>query len=500
MRTHPLVLPLGVVLVVVLAGCAAPTATGGGPATPGPIAEGGPADGVDIDGPPAPQSDRLGWEGGYWYNDSLSVDTGDGVNATERRAIVNRAMARVERIRGLEFRETVSVRVVSKEGYRGTAGGENHSADFRRFDNAKFEALFLIGEDEDSLASQESTIAQAVRGYYDSANGSIVIVAETSDGGDATTALPDETTLAHELVHALQDQHYDLSSYERRTREEYNANNGLIEGDASRVDQEYRSRCGEDDGDWDCYLPESDGDGGSEDPEDFNLGVYILEFFPYSDGPGFVAYHEERGGRERVDDLYADPPASTEQVIYPEKYGEDEPVSVDLEDRTRDGWERVRLPDRDRPDHAVLGQSALASSFGYTAFDEYNNASVISAEQFLNLTPLGTVDSSDPFIYSVGYVRGWEGDRMHVYSRGDETASVWKTVWESEVEAKRFARGYRRLLGHWGGTHVKDDVWRIESGPFADAFSVRVEGDTVVLVSAPTTEDLGSVRPSEGDP
>ncbi|MFC7135716.1 hypothetical protein ACFQRB_02125 [Halobaculum litoreum] len=99
-------------LLLVLAGCSAPTA--------------GPAAADDWQYPDDPPSDRLGWEAGYWYNESIDVNQSDGLDAAEREAFVARTMARVERVRGLEFRESVPVEVISRAEYRERAvfGGE----------------------------------------------------------------------------------------------------------------------------------------------------------------------------------------------------------------------------------------------------------------------------------------------------------------------------------------------------------------------------------------
>jgi hypothetical protein len=41
---------------------------------------------------------------------------------------------------------------------------------------------------------------------------------------------------------------------------------------------------------------------------------------------------------------------------------------------------------------------------------------------------------------------------------------------------------------------VTDDVVVVRDGPFADAFRVTRDGDTVTVVNAPTVADLGGVH------
>jgi hypothetical protein len=438
-----------------------------------------------------PPTDRLGWEDGYWYNETLSVNGTDGLNESELSAVVGRAMARVEHVRQLEFEKTVPVTVINRSTYREqyADGGANYTASFRTFDNVKFETLFLIGERQDSLAVQNTNRGSNVLGFYSPANDTIVVVSESDQ-----PVLNDELTLGHELVHALQDQQFDISRYERPTREVYNAYNGLIEGDAREVELRYQERCG---AEWDCLSVPSEGSGGGGD---LHFGVYILNYFPYADGPGFVGYHENRGGWEAVNELYDAPPASAEQVIHPEKYGEDAPTNVSLTDSNTGDWERVRpeppRPSQTRPAYASFGQSGIVSMFAYTLYDSANRSRVVEPNEFLNLEG-GQINSSDPLNYAIDYADGWDGDRLHIYDtpgEDNETAYVWRSVWDSPAEAEEFAAGYRNLLSHWGGERVgSPNHWEVTRGPFQDAFYIEVEGDTVTIVNAPSEADLGDV-------
>lgn len=488
-----------VALLVVLAGCsvgypgqAEPEATE--PSMESPTASGSSSEGGDA--PPDPETDVLGWEQGYWANETLQLTTEDGLNESERDAVVSRAMARVEAVRDLEFERQVPVEIVSRSEYQNSsfAASGDASGAFQRFDNAKFEAMFLVGEDQNSLAVQNTNRGASVLGFYSPVNGSIVIVS-----GSDPPDLPGEQTLAHELTHALQDQHFNLSSYRAPTRMAHNGQNGLIEGEANVVQSDYEQRCGQN---WQCLAAPSEGGGGGSG--EFHVGIYVLEFFPYSDGPGFVKHYRKQGGWERVNELYADAPASDEQIIYPEKYQSDPPADVGLSDSASNGWERVRPQPRSenslRPDYASLGQSGLTAMFAYTLYDDVNRDAVIDPQRFLNLEN-GNVNSSDPFNYDLNYTSGWDGDRLHVYQKGGESAYVWKLVWDSPAEAREFATGYERLLRHYGATQVDGPArtYRIDDGPFEDSFRLRVDGNTVTIVNAPTADALDDVRAAPGD-
>ncbi|QKY20090.1 PGF-CTERM sorting domain-containing protein [Halolamina sp. CBA1230] len=442
--------------------------------------------------PPDPESDRIGWENGYWYNESIAVDQSDGLNESELDATVARAMARVEVIRGLEFDMEVPVEIVSRSEFAGSSNS-SYNETFRTFDNAKFEALFLIGEDEDSLAVQQSNRGATVGGYYSPATDSIVLVTDNE-----SSLQVDELTLGHELVHAVQDQEFDLGNFSSQTRDGANANSGLIEGDANYVQYQYRQRCAEG-GSWagSCLRPEASGGGGGGGPA--NIGVYFVNYQPYSDGPAFIAAQKREGGWDAVNDLYDAPPRSAEQVIHPDLYGEDPPTEVELADEHGEDWERVRPASR--LDYAEVGQAGVASMFvypwyagrspqGYQAVPNFQNT-------WFNYTDSGQLSQFDPLNYGFDAAAGWDGDRMHVY-RNDagEGGYVWRLVWDSDAEATEFRGAYEELLAYWGAEQVSEDTYRIDEGSFADAFHVTVEGDTVTIVNAPSVGGLTEVRGS----
>jgi hypothetical protein len=448
---------------------------------------------ADDDAPPDPESDQLGWENGYWHNESIDVNQNDGLSQEELNTTVSRAMARVELVRGLEFEENVPVELVSRAEFRNNSSAGSSNESFRQFDDTKFEALLLVGEDEDSLSVQQENRGSSVLGYYSPRENAIVIVTE-----NATSPEIDEFTLAHELVHALQDQHFNLSSITSQTRDGANANAGIVEGDASFVEQRYTDRCNGD-GSWNgsCVRPAADGSGGGGGGGPANLGVYFLKFQPYSDGPKFVSTIYRQGGWDAVDAIYNDTPESAEQVIHPEKYEQEPPTEVELSDEHSGEWERIRPPSR--LDYAEVGQAGVASMFVYPLYHEGNGGRIVQPRSWLNYTDDGSISEFDPLNYGFGYAAGWNGDRMHFYRNGDgETAYVWRLVWDSPEEATEFREGYHDLLIYWGAERVGENGYRIPeaNSKFADAFYVSVEDDTVTIVNAPTVDELSEVRSS----
>ncbi|WP_224448426.1 Hvo_1808 family surface protein [Haloprofundus salilacus] len=443
--------------------------------------------------PPDPDSDKLGWEGGYWYNETLSVDQSDGLNESELNAVVNRSMARVEYIRGLEFEGSVPVEVISRAEFRNQSSG--NSADYppqrRAFDNAKFEALFMINESTDSIAVQNTNTGSSVGGYYSPADEKIVIVSENT-----TSPKLNEVTLSQELFHALQDQKFDLTSYNQSTREKHNAVDGIVEGDGNYVDWLYEQRC---DAEWDCLEDSARGGGGGL----ANYGPYLIQYQPYSDGPAFVRQLRERGGWEAVNAAYENPPASTEQVIHPNRYPDDKPVEPKVTDRTSGTWQR--LEPEGRPNYGELGEAGVNAMLVYPIYETRGQTQIIPARHWYNLNESGEVEQFDPFNYDHPYTDGFRGDRFVAYQNdAGETGYVWKLVWDNSSQATEFLDGYERVLQFRSAEKVQDasgpgTVYRIDEGDngFADAFRVVQQGDTVYIVNAPTVDELSNVRSSQ---
>jgi hypothetical protein len=452
--------------------------------------------------PPDPEEDRLGWEDGYWYNESVSVDRSDGLNETELDAVVSRAMARVEEVRKLEFEERVPVTVIAREEFASNQTGEEVPTRVRLHQNAKWEAMFMINESTNAIETQQSNTAASVGGYYSPGAEEIVIVSE-----NATAPKMDEITLAQELFHALQAQKFDAYSqpwYPGRTEEEHNAADAVIEGDGNYVDYLYEQRC---DAGWDCLLPQRNGNGG--DVEEINIGLLQVTLQPYSDGPALVQSLHETEGWDAVNELYQNPPASTEQVIHPEKYGEDEPNYPTIEDASSGGWEVLEMGDG-RINHASFGEGGLAVMMWYPSYVESSRNSpgnvIVPYADHLNPDDTGReLQDIDPYNYDFPVTDGWDGDRLVPYVNGSsaetgETGYVWEINWDSEDDAAEFVEGYTDLLEYHGAEAVDGNTYHIPEGNgFADAFYVRQDGDTVTIVNAPSVDDLGDVHAPAGE-
>lgn len=435
-----------------------------------------------------PDEDVLGWERGVWYDEQIDVDDSDGLNESELNSTVARAMARIEAVRCLEFEEGVPVDIWSRERYA-EEGGQEFNDSFVKFHNARSEALMVVGEDRNSVAVQQANLEGAVGGFYTPVDGGKIVI--VSDGSNVTV---NEPVLAHELTHALQSQHFGEVVAPRGTLEEQGAHEALVEGDASLVEHQYATACGESStvGMWDCVS--SDG-GGSGEVE--NTGLYLLPAFPYIAGEDYVSHLYGSGGWSEVNAVYEDRPSSTATIVHPESGATYATGDVELADNTSSEWKRVRPPDR--PDWGSVGEAGVAAMFGATLYDDDRSA-VIDQSTWVS-------DGSEPrehggVTYENPAATGLKGDRLHAYysAQANETAFVWKLTWRSEEDAREFAHTYTELIRYHGGESTRADtyVYSGEDASFDDAIHVEVNGSVVVVTNAPTQDALSEVRRGVG--
>jgi PGF-CTERM protein len=457
-------------------------------------------DSEDDEAPPDPEDDVLGWEEvnghGVWHNETLEVDNSDGLDQTELDKLVARSMARAEIIRELEFENTTPVDIRSREQYR-----KNISEAYSNFSNrdsvhqnVKYEATFLVPEDENAIDVLEDNRAGSVAGYYSPTEDQIVIVSDSPESLEM-----DEFTLVHELVHALQDQHFNLTRPELngKTEDENNAANGIVEGDANYVEERFRQRCNDPDHAYNgsCVRPTSGGAGGG----DIHVGILVISFQPYSDGPVLVDRIYQEGGWDAVNEVYDDPPASSEQVVHPEKYPDEKPADLEYEDRSNEDWEVLVLEGNDSVNYATFGEGGLFAMVWYPSYTERSDQ-VVPYNHLFDVPP----GSYATYNYDFWITDGWNGDELYPYVPTDqeeydyeETGYVWKLKWDTERDAKQFVRGYDSLLKFYDAEEVEDrqNTYVIDdSEQFGDAYYVQREGQTVWIVNAPSVEELPAIR------
>lgn len=221
-------------------------------------------------------------------------------------------------------------------------------------------SLGLIPEDADLVPLFRSMLEVSVVGYYSPEDHNLVI-----RGGEFD--LYSQLTLVHELTHAHDDQWLDLDRPEFEDANDERASGflAIVEGNASRVEDAWRDSLSEAD-----QLALNSSELTQLSPEDIEtilaLPPFMLEmqFSPYQDGPVLVNAIFEEGGEDAVDEAFANPPLSTEQVLHPEQYLNGESVPVQPIPSAPRGADIV--------DEGVVGELAIRSWLGSTAAEGWN--------------------------------------------------------------------------------------------------------------------------------
>ena len=190
-----------------------------------------------------------------------------------------------------------------------------------------YKLLGLIDQDVDLAALYQDLLAAQALGLYDTEGGEIFLLTGTVFGP------LEEASYAHEYVHYLQDANHDLKALRearRGDRDGLIALTALIEGDATLAQQQYVV------GSFSpteviALLNAAAG------PTDSTLGAPFIVLrsleFPYLAGLALSNALWTIGGFERVDEAFAAPPTTSEQVLHPEKYLAGEPrIEVTLPD------------------------------------------------------------------------------------------------------------------------------------------------------------------------
>lgn len=228
----------------------------------------------------------------------------------EASAQVWKAAETVEEIRGLEFDGLPSITVLSPEDFAERVRMEV-SSDLEEVevDEALFKLLGLLAPGDDLEGLYEELYGESVAGFYSSEHREMVL----PRSGEEFSAV-ETVTLLHELVHALTDQHFGFgavldSLVETQLHDQASALVALVEGDATLSEVLYFQGLSE--GEQLRLIAEFDE---MEQPDlDIPLFMERSLYFPYERGFEYVL-NAWQGDWRAVNDLYLDPPASTEEI------------------------------------------------------------------------------------------------------------------------------------------------------------------------------------------
>ena len=235
-------------------------------------------------------------------------------------AAIARVQRQVSAIRGLPWKADLAVRIVPPEELERRVREftvKGFEEDPARLDAQELvlKVLDLVPAQLDYRKTLEDLFAGGVLGFYDDKTKELFV---KDDPGPVLSPAA-RSTLAHELTHALTDQHFGFGArleeldHDDRT-EESAAATAVIEGDAELVRALFVER----------NLSPAERQAaeapGSEGPSPYaGVPAYLVRslLFPYSDGLDYVEGLYRRGGFGSVDAAYRKFPVSTEEILHP---------------------------------------------------------------------------------------------------------------------------------------------------------------------------------------
>ncbi|HKO95560.1 MAG TPA: hypothetical protein VJU86_01110 [Pyrinomonadaceae bacterium] len=361
-------------------------------------------------------------------------------------------------------------------------------------------------------------LTEQVAGYYDAKAREFYLA-------DWIELEGQKPVMAHELTHALQDQHFNLRRFEKWPDGDSDAElaaHALIEGDATLAMTLYMIK-----NPLVALAFTRSLSGLSATSKEFNDAPRALRetlIFPYSQGAEWATSVYKRGGWKMVSGAFTKLPQSTEQILHPEKYVSYEaPVNVALTDITEWLNENRKLEAYSRH-HAVsrnqqTGDSKPAEKPGATRRNvRSKKPSEAKAE---SPTVLDTRRSAakwrridydvngewsyylllDEFlkesITSKRAAAGWAGDRYAVYENPGlgQVLVTHVSQWDTQSDAQEFFNAYvkRTALRYPGATLIpngspNDSIRRWQTSEGGVVIELR-GSRVVVLEGIPTGLD-----------
>lgn len=285
-------------------------------------------------------------------------------------------------------------------------------------------ALGIVPESYDYKKGIVDLYVSQIGGYYDPKRKHFVMAGWMPE-------LMQPTIASHELTHALQDQYYNLEAMidpKIENSDKLMAHSALIEGDATAVMYDYMQSL----------------TGGRMIAEEPSVEKYLLQnvigssftaqlgvppalqlmlLFPYTSGLRFAHTQLRRGGYSKLDVIFLAPPATTEEILHPEKYPSKPGEYAVFTDNDVKGAELGEIVHRDTI--GEFGISALlASHIGQRA-----EAAEAAA--------------------------GWGGDRLLILEHGEGWHIVWRTRWDSAKDADQFFSAWERAAKSRGGSDFR---------------------------------------------
>lgn len=392
----------------------------------------------------------------------------EGPSAEERAAIkamVDELRAEAARIRGLEWKFEVPADLVSRKQMREDfmkQVDEEYPPAKRDRDIAILRRTGLLGPDQDLIGMFMDFMEAGVAGYYDPKKKHLRIV-------EGLAGPEQKPTILHELIHALEDQYYDLEKRVKPYEDDSDrmfAEKCITEGSAEHARALYEAAHP----DLAAVFARARENPKAAEAQMKALSrvpawIFVSTLLHYQKGPAF-AQRQVRGGTypERIHALYQSGPVSQEQVLHPSRWfgpRQDWPQKVeaagDLAKAAGEGWSQLHALPAGELDLALTldfflspmkgkfniltGQTpfpraeAAAKGWdaGYTWVLEKKGAPLVLVEAYAFDTPADTLEATQALLDAAKKAAGnaFKERSSQKQAEGDVTTS-WTVEYDNQ--------------------------------------------------------------------
>lgn len=382
-------------------------------------------------------------------------------------ALADEVQQQVEEIRGWRFTRPVRKDVRTEAQLREYLEQKLFTKEYPPERLAKLEAwlraLALLPPGAEFRKTLLDVLLNQVGGFYDPDEGAFYMMVEAARYGEFVNRM----LIAHELCHALDDQHVDLrrligSEQSVNLSEDQSfALGGLVEGSATALMFAWTARhmaTGKVDAKEMAAMQRSELERMKpflEAPPYFTLlaANYMVGLHFVTRGKGALGVMAPNSGEsgQAIREAVKSPPRSSEQILHPDKYWNreerDEPVLLEAEDelaRQIEAWSKGQVVHRN-----TLGELLCA----LMAAPKQRRLNVVAMNQ--------------ASYWTNRHARGWGGDRLFLLADAEgglaEPAVLWVTAWDRVEDCEEFLEGVRKHRGE------------------APGFAVAAEGRVAVL-------------------
>lgn len=357
--------------------------------------------------------------------------------------------AKVAALRGLAQKRPIARGVMQKDEIRARLIeriGDEYSPEEIAAEELALKRFRMLPESMDYKQVVIELLTDQIAGFYDPTERRLYIAGWQQSGFGG---MGDDMIMAHEIDHALQDQHFDLRAFMKPSKKNGDASvarQALVEGDGTALMVEYMLKdMGVQMSPWqnsgmlDMMAPQMTASMAVGKLGQAPLILRESLVFPYLRGLEFVAHFRRHHSWKRIDAIYRKPPLSTEHILHPDKY---------------EAYERP-VPIAVAPVPALAGYEIIYDNVngevGMEVFLRHHTieaaaetANETAAKATAGKQPGAAIDSAAVRHKAEQAAAGWGGDRMAVYTPAGHdgglagTVGISYSVWDQTADALEF--------------------------------------------------------------